>query len=451
MCRSEVNLVHVLPLLAPEVMKCCELVTCCATRLLALSPQLMMTCNGPDRNGHHDEMRIANPLAAPQHQQQDEADEQDEQDEREQRQQDEEEPVSTCVLLHQPQSLKCCDRRLTLPDLFAFSNAHPHAHPQSDTVPDDAGAAHVGPAAPSDHTQQRRLQPVEIRMTEWPCVHSAHSTSAISGRQLQMQMQTQHKNNRIACSLSSTATHSLPALASASQLHPLRDLDDSITNVELVDDWEPLILVSASSGVVVLPDGLETAPQKRLSDQSCPQQHGDKADERGASQWISHSAPGTPHLSGFPGRAVRHPADGRGQSQSTHVLNESGAYHYPAINRMDRIHPRHGSAGRDTAAAAAAVKTSGSSPVGSSAPVGTSPVDVVGVSRPLGSVSFGPRFKLLSEGDIQLCRLTHSGTVISKILSSKYLRRWETHHIFLNDAWLSSKTVTIQPITLSSK
>lgn len=56
-------------------------------------------------------------------------------------------------------------------------------------------------------------------------------------------------------------------------------------------------------------------------------------------------------------------------------------------------------------------------------------------------VPCGPRFKLLSEGDIQLCRLTHSSTVISKILSSKFLRRWETHHIYLNDAWLSSKTV----------
>ncbi|EFX67109.1 hypothetical protein DAPPUDRAFT_64161 [Daphnia pulex] len=48
--------------------------------------------------------------------------------------------------------------------------------------------------------------------------------------------------------------------------------------------------------------------------------------------------------------------------------------------------------------------------------------------------------KLLSEGDIQLCRVTHSGTVIGKILSSKFLRRWETHHLYLNDAQISSKT-----------
>ena len=53
--------------------------------------------------------------------------------------------------------------------------------------------------------------------------------------------------------------------------------------------------------------------------------------------------------------------------------------------------------------------------------------------------------KLLSEGDIQLCRVTHSGTVIGKILSSKFLRRWETHHLYLNDAQISSKTVRPPP------
>ena len=50
--------------------------------------------------------------------------------------------------------------------------------------------------------------------------------------------------------------------------------------------------------------------------------------------------------------------------------------------------------------------------------------------------------KLLTEGDVQLCRMTHPGTVISKILSSKFLRRWETHHLYLNDAQISSKTVS---------
>lgn len=49
--------------------------------------------------------------------------------------------------------------------------------------------------------------------------------------------------------------------------------------------------------------------------------------------------------------------------------------------------------------------------------------------------------RLIAEGDVQLCKLNHSGTVIGKILSSKFLRRWETHHLFLNDAQISSKTV----------
>lgn len=56
--------------------------------------------------------------------------------------------------------------------------------------------------------------------------------------------------------------------------------------------------------------------------------------------------------------------------------------------------------------------------------------------------------KLLTEGDVQLCRMTHPGTVISKILSSKFLRRWETHHLYLNDAQISSKTVSPKEFTL---
>ena len=55
----------------------------------------------------------------------------------------------------------------------------------------------------------------------------------------------------------------------------------------------------------------------------------------------------------------------------------------------------------------------------------------------------GPRFKPIEEGDIQVCYLNHTKTLVSKILSSKFLRRWETHHLYLNDACLSSKTVRI--------
>jgi len=55
----------------------------------------------------------------------------------------------------------------------------------------------------------------------------------------------------------------------------------------------------------------------------------------------------------------------------------------------------------------------------------------------------GPRFKPLEEGDIQVCYLNHTRTLVKKILSSKFLRRWETHHLYLNDACLSSKTVSV--------
>ncbi|XP_023316799.1 C-Maf-inducing protein-like isoform X2 [Trichogramma pretiosum] len=56
--------------------------------------------------------------------------------------------------------------------------------------------------------------------------------------------------------------------------------------------------------------------------------------------------------------------------------------------------------------------------------------------------SSGPRFKPVEEGDIQVCYLNHARTLVSKILSSRFLRRWETHHLYLNDACLSSKTLT---------
>jgi len=52
------------------------------------------------------------------------------------------------------------------------------------------------------------------------------------------------------------------------------------------------------------------------------------------------------------------------------------------------------------------------------------------------------RCKLLSEGDIQLCRLNHTRTIVSKIMNSKYLRRWESHHLLLDSCEIRSNTVT---------
>ncbi|KAA0715110.1 C-Maf-inducing protein [Triplophysa tibetana] len=54
--------------------------------------------------------------------------------------------------------------------------------------------------------------------------------------------------------------------------------------------------------------------------------------------------------------------------------------------------------------------------------------------------SSGMRYKLLQEGDIQVCVVKHPRTFLSKILTSKFLRRWEPHHLTLTDGSLVSAT-----------
>ncbi|XP_076849560.1 LOW QUALITY PROTEIN: C-Maf-inducing protein [Brachyhypopomus gauderio] len=56
--------------------------------------------------------------------------------------------------------------------------------------------------------------------------------------------------------------------------------------------------------------------------------------------------------------------------------------------------------------------------------------------------SSGMRYKLLQEGDIQVCVVKHPRTFLSKILTSKFLRRWEPHHLTLTDSSLASATPT---------
>ncbi|KZC04076.1 PREDICTED: C-Maf-inducing protein-like [Dufourea novaeangliae] len=72
---------------------------------------------------------------------------------------------------------------------------------------------------------------------------------------------------------------------------------------------------------------------------------------------------------------------------------------------------------------------------------GCSPTSGSSSSSP-SSGPVGPRFKPIEEGDIQLCFLNHSKTLVRKILSSKFLRRWETHRLYLNDTCISSRTPT---------
>ncbi|KAJ8281224.1 hypothetical protein GJAV_G00065000 [Gymnothorax javanicus] len=56
--------------------------------------------------------------------------------------------------------------------------------------------------------------------------------------------------------------------------------------------------------------------------------------------------------------------------------------------------------------------------------------------------SSGMRYKLLQEGDIQVCVVKHNRTLLNKILTSKLLRRWEPHHLTLTDSCLASATPT---------
>lgn len=54
----------------------------------------------------------------------------------------------------------------------------------------------------------------------------------------------------------------------------------------------------------------------------------------------------------------------------------------------------------------------------------------------------GPKLKLIYDGDIQLCRLNHTRTIVSKIMNSKYLRRWESHRLILDHGEIRSATVS---------
>lgn len=82
----------------------------------------------------------------------------------------------------------------------------------------------------------------------------------------------------------------------------------------------------------------------------------------------------------------------------------------------------------------------------------SAPCSSPGAQAAPASCAQGPKFKLTHEGDLQLCRLNHSRTVISKILSSKFLRRWEAHKILLGTAEMASKTVryaSCMPLVIS--
>jgi hypothetical protein len=76
-----------------------------------------------------------------------------------------------------------------------------------------------------------------------------------------------------------------------------------------------------------------------------------------------------------------------------------------------------------------------------SGPEGTKVMGAVPCRRAL-LLCNGMRYKLLQEGDIQVCVIRHPRTFLSKILTSKFLRRWEPHHLTLADNSLASATVS---------
>lgn len=54
------------------------------------------------------------------------------------------------------------------------------------------------------------------------------------------------------------------------------------------------------------------------------------------------------------------------------------------------------------------------------------------------------RFKLIIEGEMQICRLQYRRSqVLGKLLNSKLLRRWKSQRIVLTDTDISSNTVII--------
>lgn len=57
------------------------------------------------------------------------------------------------------------------------------------------------------------------------------------------------------------------------------------------------------------------------------------------------------------------------------------------------------------------------------------------------------KFRLLSDGEANICRLYDSRTVIRKIMNSRCLRRWETHHLVLGPVEIYSTTVSLVHIS----
>ena len=75
--------------------------------------------------------------------------------------------------------------------------------------------------------------------------------------------------------------------------------------------------------------------------------------------------------------------------------------------------------------------------VGKKVPSATKPKLCLTRSLSAGS---NTRYPLLSEGDVQVCSINHHSSLLQKIMNSRLLRRWESHHLTLGDSNFYSST-----------
>lgn len=61
------------------------------------------------------------------------------------------------------------------------------------------------------------------------------------------------------------------------------------------------------------------------------------------------------------------------------------------------------------------------------------------------------RYKLLTEGLVQVCRVPHAKNILEKIRFSRFLRRWEDHYITLDQSDILSRNVRIYLIMFIDK
>ncbi|XP_022247490.1 C-Maf-inducing protein-like [Limulus polyphemus] len=65
---------------------------------------------------------------------------------------------------------------------------------------------------------------------------------------------------------------------------------------------------------------------------------------------------------------------------------------------------------------------------------------------PFGGLPFqatpGIKLKLLHEADVRVCKVVHSRNVVRKLLGTKFLPKWENHHLFFTDTEILSRSST---------